>query len=146
MFSNPDAAKQRGLRLLRTRLPGCLAALLLAGCASVSCPPPSINAVWPTPPPEPVALPSTPPIEAPPQPPVNTSAPAADELIIMPLAAQEAEIRRLKDLLEKQTQLTRELQHKLDQTQERLRALKAIERSLSQRAPTAPRAPQVPAP
>jgi septal ring factor EnvC (AmiA/AmiB activator) len=93
-----------------------------------------------------VALPSTPPIEAPPQPPVNTSAPAADELIIMPLAAQEAEIRRLKDLLEKQTQLTRELQHKLDQTQERLRALKAIERSLSQRAPTAPRAPQVPAP
>lgn len=49
------------------------------------------------------------------------------------LAARLGEQRRLEDLLDKQTQQTREVQRRLDQTNERLEALKAIERSLTNR-------------
>ena len=51
------------------------------------------------------------------------------------LAARYGEFRRLEDQLEKQTQQTREVQRKLDQTNERLEALKAIERSLTSHPP-----------
>jgi len=50
------------------------------------------------------------------------------------LAARYGEQRRIEDLLEKQNQQTREVQRRLDQTNERLEALKAIERSLTSRA------------
>lgn len=53
------------------------------------------------------------------------------------LAARLGEQRRLEDLLDKQTQQTREVQRRLDQTNERLEALKAIERSLTNRPPPA---------
>jgi septal ring factor EnvC (AmiA/AmiB activator) len=53
------------------------------------------------------------------------------------LAARYGEQRRLEELLEKQTQQTRDVQRRLDQTHERLEALKAIERSLTNRPPTA---------
>ena len=58
------------------------------------------------------------------------------------LATRYGEQRRIEDLLEKQNQQTREVQRRLDQTNERLEALKAIERSLTSRAaaPTAPAA------
>ena len=59
------------------------------------------------------------------------------------LAFRYGEQRRLEDQLEKERQQTREVQRKLDQTNERLEALKAIERSLTTRPP--PPA-QVPAP
>jgi hypothetical protein len=49
------------------------------------------------------------------------------------LAMRYAEQRRLSELLEKQTQQTREVQRRLDQTNDRLSALKAIERSLTNR-------------
>lgn len=49
------------------------------------------------------------------------------------LAARYGEQRRLEDLLEKQNQQTRDVQRRLDQTNERLEALKAIERSLTSR-------------
>lgn len=65
------------------------------------------------------------------------------------LAARYGEQRRLEDLLDKQSQQTREVQRRLDQTSERLEALKAIERSLTNRphAPAAPAAsrPRAPA-
>lgn len=65
------------------------------------------------------------------------------------LAARYGEQRRLEDLLDKQTQQTREVQRRLDQTSERLEALKAIERSLTNRSnvPAAPAAsrPRAPA-
>ena len=51
------------------------------------------------------------------------------------LAARFGEQRRYEDLLDKQTQQTREVQRRLDQTHERLEALKAIERSLTSRPP-----------
>jgi septal ring factor EnvC (AmiA/AmiB activator) len=51
------------------------------------------------------------------------------------LAARYSEQRRLEDQLEKQNQQTRDVQRKLDQTNERLEALKAIERSLTSRTP-----------
>lgn len=51
------------------------------------------------------------------------------------LAARYSEQRRLEDLLDKQSQQTRDAQRKLEQTNERLEALKAIERSLTRRAP-----------
>lgn len=55
------------------------------------------------------------------------------------LAARYGEQRRLEDQLEKQNQQTREVQRRLDQTNERLEALKAIERSLTSRPhPAAP--------
>ncbi len=50
------------------------------------------------------------------------------------LQSQDVDRRRLEELLEKQTQQTHEVQHKLDQTLERLNALKAIERSLTNRS------------
>ena len=53
------------------------------------------------------------------------------------LAARYGEQRRLEDLLDKQTQQTRDVQRRLDQTHERLEALKAIERSLTSRPPAA---------
>ena len=51
------------------------------------------------------------------------------------LAARYGEQRRLEDLLEKQNQQTRDVQRRLEQTNERLEALKAIERSLTSRSP-----------
>jgi septal ring factor EnvC (AmiA/AmiB activator) len=51
------------------------------------------------------------------------------------LAARYGEQRRLEDLVEKQNQQTRDVQRRLDQTNERLEALKAIERSLTSRLP-----------
>ena len=51
------------------------------------------------------------------------------------LAARYGEQRRIEDLLEKQNQQTRDIQRRLDQTLERLEALKAIERSLTSRLP-----------
>jgi len=66
------------------------------------------------------------------------------------LAARLGEQRRLEDQLEKQAQQTRDVQRRLDQTNERLEALKAIERSLTSRPPPAPasnsRASRVPSP
>lgn len=53
------------------------------------------------------------------------------------LAARYGEQRRLEEQLEKQTQQVRDLQRRLDQTNERLEALKAIERSLTSRPPAA---------
>ena len=61
------------------------------------------------------------------------------------LATRYGEQRRMEDLLEKQNQQTREVQRRLDQTNERLEALKAIERSLTSRA-AAPVAPAASAP
>ena len=52
------------------------------------------------------------------------------------LAARYGEQRRLEDQLDKQSQQTREVQRRLDQTHERLEALKAIERSLTSRSPS----------
>ena len=60
------------------------------------------------------------------------------------LAARFGEQRRLEDLLDKQTQQTRDVQRRLDQTNERLEALKAIERSLTSRPPV-PVSPVAPA-
>ena len=54
------------------------------------------------------------------------------------LATRYGEQRRIEDLLEKQNQQTREVQRRLDQTNERLEALKAIERSLTSRAAAPP--------
>ena len=61
------------------------------------------------------------------------------------LAARYGEQRRLEDLLDKQTQQTREVQRRFEQTSERLEALKAIERSLTSR-PHTPAAPATAAP
>ena len=52
------------------------------------------------------------------------------------LAARLGEQRRFEDLLDKQSQLARDLQRRLDQTLERLEALKAIERSMTRRPAT----------
>jgi hypothetical protein len=54
------------------------------------------------------------------------------------LASRYAEQRRLEEQLEKQNQQLRDVQRRLDQTNERLEALKAIERSLTSRQPAAP--------
>ena len=62
------------------------------------------------------------------------------------LAFRYGEQRRLEDQLEKERQQTREVQRKLDLTNERLEALKAIERSLTTRPPPLPAPAQVPAP
>jgi len=51
------------------------------------------------------------------------------------LASRYGEQRRLEDLVEKQNQQTRDVQRRLDQTNERLEALKAIERSMTSRPP-----------
>ncbi len=69
----------------------------------------------------------------------NTSAEAqALHPLARLLAARLGEQRRLEEQLEKQTQQSRELQRRLDQTTERLEALKAIERSLPSRPPAGP--------
>ena len=60
------------------------------------------------------------------------------------LAFRYGEQRRLEEQIEQERQQTREVQRKLDQTQERLEALKAIERSLTTRPPVPP--PPAPAP
>ncbi|MGH8821919.1 MAG: hypothetical protein ACREWJ_11580, partial [Rhodoferax sp.] len=52
------------------------------------------------------------------------------------LAARFAEQRRLQDLIDRQNGQLRDLQNRLDQTQEKLDALKEIERSLNSRVPT----------
>lgn len=62
------------------------------------------------------------------------------------LAFRYGEQRRLEDQIEKERQQTREVQRKLDQTNERLEALKAIERSLTIRPPAPPPPAQTPAP
>ena len=54
------------------------------------------------------------------------------------LASRYAEQRRLEEQLDKQSQQLRDVQRRLDQTNERLEALKAIERSLTSRQPAAP--------
>jgi hypothetical protein len=54
------------------------------------------------------------------------------------LAARFAEQRRTEDQLDRQNQQLRDLQRRLDQTQDKLDALKEIERSLSSRPPAAP--------
>ncbi len=61
------------------------------------------------------------------------------------LAFRYGEQRRLEDQLEKERQQTRDVQRRLDQTNERLEALKAIERSLTAR-PAPPASAPVPAP
>lgn len=60
------------------------------------------------------------------------------------LASRFAEQRRLEEQLEKQNQQMRDVQRRLDQTNERLEALKAIERSLASRPPAAPASAPVP--
>jgi DNA repair ATPase RecN len=54
------------------------------------------------------------------------------------LASRYAEQRRLEEQLDKQNQQLRDVQRRLDQTNERLEALKAIERSLTSRPPASP--------
>ena len=69
----------------------------------------------------------------------NTSAEAQPlHALARVLAFRFGEQRRLEDLLDKERQQSRELQKKLDQTNERLEALKAIERSLTTRPPPVP--------
>lgn len=60
------------------------------------------------------------------------------------LAARLGEQRRFEDLLDRQSQLARDLQRRLDQTLERLEALKAIERSMTRR-PVVPSTTTTPA-
>ena len=60
------------------------------------------------------------------------------------LASRYIEQRRAEEQLERQNQQVRDIQRRLDQTNERLEALKAIERSLSNRQPAPP--PPVAAP
>lgn len=57
------------------------------------------------------------------------------------LASRFAEQRRLEEQIERQNQQVRDTQRRLDQTNERLEALKAIERSLVSRPPGASSAP-----
>ena len=54
------------------------------------------------------------------------------------LAHQLMEQRRLEDNLERQSQQLREHQRRIDQLSERLEAMRAIERSLTTRPPSAP--------
>ncbi|MDQ3060952.1 MAG: hypothetical protein M3R45_15785, partial [Pseudomonadota bacterium] len=87
---------------------------------------------------------------------ISNAAPQAQPLHALArlLAARYGEQRRLEEQLEKQTQQVREVQRRLDQTHERLEALKAIERSLTSRPPapaasspaSRPRRPTPPAP
>jgi chromosome segregation ATPase len=57
------------------------------------------------------------------------------------LAARYGEQRRVEDQLDRQNQQVRELQRRLGETQDKLDALKEIERSLTSRPPAAPVAP-----
>jgi hypothetical protein len=54
------------------------------------------------------------------------------------LATRYAEQRRVEDQLDRQNQQVRELQRRLGETQDKLDALKEIERSLTNRPPAAP--------
>jgi hypothetical protein len=54
------------------------------------------------------------------------------------LGARYAEQRRLEDQLDRQNQQVRDLQRRLGETQDKLDALKEIERSLTSRPPAAP--------
>ena len=69
------------------------------------------------------------------------ASPAPDAQPLRPLArllaVRYGEQRRLEEQLEKQIQQVREVQRRLDQTHEKLEALKAIERSLTNRPPVA---------
>ena len=77
---------------------------------------------------------------------VNTSLDAQPlHTLARMLAFRIGEHRRVEDQLDKERQQSRELQKKLDQTNERLEALKAIERSLTARPPPPPVTPVVPA-
>ena len=73
-----------------------------------------------------------------------------EALILHPLArllaSRFGEQRRFEDLLDKQIQQTRDSQRRLEQTTERLEALKAIERSLGGASGSNPRAPVVTGP
>jgi len=62
------------------------------------------------------------------------------------LAFRYGEQRRLEEQLEKERQQTRDAQRRLDQTTERLDALKAIERSLTIRPPAPPAPAALPTP
>ena len=68
---------------------------------------------------------------------LNSAGPDAQPLqpLARLLAARYGEQRRVEEQLEKQAQQLREAQRRLDQTRERLEALKAIERSLTSRLP-----------
>ncbi|MDP2820213.1 MAG: hypothetical protein Q8O29_18445 [Polaromonas sp.] len=57
------------------------------------------------------------------------------------LGTRYAEQRRVEDQLDRQSQQVRELQRRLGETQDKLDALKEIERSLTSRPPAAPAAP-----
>jgi DNA repair ATPase RecN len=57
------------------------------------------------------------------------------------LASRYNELRRADEQLERQNQAVRDLQRRLEQTNERLEALKAIERSLTSRPPPVLQAP-----
>lgn len=62
------------------------------------------------------------------------------------LAAQYGEQRRLEESTERQTQQLRDAQRRIDQLNDRLEAVRAIERSLSTRPAGAASAPRNPAP
>jgi hypothetical protein len=62
------------------------------------------------------------------------------------IAARYAEQRKLEEQIERQNQQLKDSQRKLDQLNEKLEALKAIERSLTVRAPTMPPAGSAPQP
>ena len=71
----------------------------------------------------------------------STSEPALQlQTLARLLAARFVEQRRVEDLLDRQNQQLRELQRRLEQTQEKLDALKEIERSLNKRPASAPAA------
>jgi hypothetical protein len=61
------------------------------------------------------------------------------------LLAQQAETRRLEDQLERQNQQTREANRRIDQLNDRLEALRAVERSLVLRPAATLSAPPAPA-
>lgn len=71
---------------------------------------------------------------------LGNQAPEARELHVLArvLGARYAEQRRLEDQLDRQNQQVRELQRRLAETQDKLDALKEIERSLTSRPPAAP--------
>lgn len=57
------------------------------------------------------------------------------------LANRLLEQRKLEDTADRQTQLARELQRRIDQLNDRLEAMRAIERSINNRAPARPPTP-----
>ncbi len=77
---------------------------------------------------------------------VGSAAPEATPLkpLARLLAHQLTEQRRLEDSLERQGQQLRENQRRIDQLNERLEAMRAIERSLTTRPPAPARPPAAP--